>query len=918
MLFLCTNAYAQPTVAFFYGKQAPMLQLCMYDMVVVDPSSNFQPQDCSPISQAIAYVSVGEVAHDVPYEKNIRPEWVIGKNAAWNNNLVIDQTQKDWQTFFINQLIDPLWKKGYRGFFLDTLDSYSLGVHDLKQQKEQIAGIVSLIQQIKTRHPEAKIILNRGFQLLPKVHAEVDAVVIESLYHAWNQQKLSYEVTPLADQKQLLTEIDTIRQMQLPIIVIDYLPSSEQAKAPLLANQIAKLGLIPWITDSSLQAIYIKKIQEVPRKILVLFTNEDKSQIQFLPAPRYIGTILEYMGYVPQYLNLNETKLLPSDDLKNKYAGIVLWLESQNPNNISLLSWIQKQIENGIPVVFLNSFGVPNDTKALVKLSLSTAPTKDSITSLQISKLNPQFVGYEIKPSQTPDYFYPLQAHSSQVLLQLKNAHQQTEDAIAITPWGGYALDPYIIEFLPNYYALWVIDPFKFFYQALRLQNLPIPDTTTENGRRLMSVHIDGDGFAYPALWLGGRFAAEELRDQVLKQFPIPTSVSVITGEIAPNGIHPKISLKLMNIVRSIFALPWVEIASHSFSHPFNWQSHSHKQSDLPISEPFVLNIPHYKFNLATEITGSVDFINHYLAPANKKCHLFFWSGSANPSPQALELAKQSNLLNINGLSDTDIDDHAPALTGIRPMGANIGDQYQVFAPIQMDFYYINAFDGPMYGFEDVIQTFQHTDKPRRFKPIDIYYHVYAGSYPASLQALIKVYRWALSQPVMNIYISDYIKKVLDYNQITIAKNNHSWMIHSEGDLRELRSVRQLGYPDLIHSRNVIGFSENKEDLYIHLGPNRLTVLTYQKDKPKDPYLVEANGRVTAFSRNTKQQSQNNKDNVSELSIKFKGYMPLQFTLGNVSQCRVYSKTPLKVKENPDKTMSYFASKEFLEIHIYC
>ena len=108
-------------------------------------------------------MSVGEVARDAPYAKNIQPGWVIGKNIAWNNNLVVDQTNKEWQSFFINQVIAPLWQKGYRGFFFDTLDSYFLAAHDTASQQKQIDSLISLIHQIKSQYPEAKIILNRGF-----------------------------------------------------------------------------------------------------------------------------------------------------------------------------------------------------------------------------------------------------------------------------------------------------------------------------------------------------------------------------------------------------------------------------------------------------------------------------------------------------------------------------------------------------------------------------------------------------------------------------------------------------------------------------------------------------------------------------------------------------------------------------------
>ena len=293
--------------------------------------------------------------------------------------------------------------------------------------------------------------------------------------------------------------------------------------------------------------------------------------------------------------------------------------------------------------------------------------------------------------------------------------------------------------------------------------------------------------------------------------------------------------------------------------------------------------------------------------PPNRKCRLFFWSGLADPTVDALALTYKDKLLNINGVSSTHCTDNYPSLTGIRSMGFDLGGYYQVFAPIDMDFYYMNGFSGPLYGFEKVIQTFELTDKPRRFKPIDIYYHFYAASMPASLHALIKVYQWALNQPVMNIYISEYIKKVLDFNRTIIAKKNDYWIIYTQGDVRELRSQPKFGYPDLVKSENIIGFSDKDNDRYIHLGPGRLTVLCYQTARPSDPYLVEANAAVTFFARDDKQ-----------FKVKFHGHMPLECTFANVNNCKVTSKPELHAVTNSDKTVSYSTKESQGEISFNC
>lgn len=644
----------------------------------------------------------------------------------------------------------------------------------------------------------------------------------------------------------------------------------------------------------------------IPRKVLIIYSAENKTAPQLISDLPATGTILEYMGYLPEYRQLGETKGFFQDTLRGKYAGIIVMLQSADSKNTSFFSWLQKQIAAKIPVVFINNFAVPPDSGLLSQLNLLLYPAKASKTALKISRMNREMMGFEIQALTMPYDFLALRASGSQILLQMQNDRDQIEDAAAITPWGGYVLSPYFILRLPNFQGFWVINPFTFFHRALRLRDFPIPDTTTENGRRLMSVHIDGHGFDAPVKALGGSIAAVELRDQILKKFPIPTSVSLVTGEIAPKGINPKTSKTLMQIAKSIFALPWVESASNSFSHPWFWQAVSDKQQ-RKATKDYSLKIPDYHFNLASEITGSVDFINRNLAPENKPCRLFFWSGMANPSEEALALAEQNHLSSINGAGNTRISEKNPSLTAVQPMGMAFGGYYQVFNPLGKDIEYNDNYAGPLYGYEGVIQSLKMTDKPRRLKPIDLYYQMYSLTWPASLQTIIKVYRWALDQSVMNIFVSEYIKKVLDNQKIGITQNRGAWIIDSQGELRELRSLNSAGYPDLGQSVNVIGFKKNEKDMYIHLGPEQQSKLKYQKEKPGEVYLVEANASVTSHFRDK-----------NRFILRFKGHMPLQFTLDNVALCKVTSQNPLKLIHNQDKSITYSADKESDEIRVNC
>ena len=107
---------------------------------------------------------------------------------------------------------------------------------------------------------------------------------------------------------------------------------------------------------------------------------------------------------------------------------------------------------------------------------------------------------------------------------------------------------------------------------------------------------------------------------------------------------------------------------------------------------------------------------------------------------------------------------------GIRKKG-----YLQVYAPITNENIYTNLWRGPFYGFERAIETFEMTDKPRRIKPVGIYYHVYSASKQAGLKALHKVYAWALTHPLHPVYTSEFIAKVKDFEGVAIAREGRGW-----------------------------------------------------------------------------------------------------------------------------------------------
>ena len=830
------------SVAFYYAAKPPLDELHAFDVVVVDPDAVKTSPDRYKTSHSAlyAYVSVGEAEPGRSYYRQLEPVWFLADNPAWKSK-VLDLANPAWQTFFLNRVIEPLWKAGYRGFFLDTLDSYQL-VADKKRHPALTSGLVKVIRAIKQRHPEARLILNRGFEVLDQVKECAFAVAAESLFQTFDPKTGLYGEVPEQDRQWLLDRFAEVKRVGLPVISIDYVAPKDRDLARRTAARIAALGIIPWVTDKDLASLGVGSVEVLPRKILGLYDGSEGPDSIYTDLQRLAVMPLNYLGYQVELHDLR--KPLPGGFLAGRYAGIVIWPNSDaSGQSQSLLTWVSRQITDGMKVLFLDRFGVP-PRQAAAALGLDYKNVDPSGEALAILHKSP-LLGYEFPLVPAKDDMVPIRVTTGDALLTLGAHGRAFSDPVALMPWGGYALSPYLVVQPITDTARWVLDPFAFFPRALQLPVQPAPDVTTGNGVRFMFVHIDADGFESKVERPGGTLAVTELRRKILETYRIPTTFSVITSTLGDHGMNPQQAPLLQAEARKVFDLPWVEAGSHTFSHPFYWQDTEFAKRDYTVR---YLSLPGYHFNLTQEIDGSANFINTRLLPAGKRVKLLQWSGDCTPGVDALAVVYRAGLGNING-GDTSITNAHKSLTLVAPLGVFKGKYFQVFAPNQNENVYTNDWTGPFYGYRRVIETFKLTDAPRRLKPINLYYHIYSATKEASRRALEEVYRWALAQQPHIIYTSDYVTKVLDFNRTVIARDGDGWLIRNNGDLRELRLPAAVGYPDLVRSRNVLGFHDHGDSRYIHLGPGGEAYLALTSRPPTTAWLAKAGGEVTAFAR---------------------------------------------------------------------
>ena len=679
------------------------------------------------------------------------------------------------------------------------------------------------------------------------------------------------------DREWLLNRLNILRQSyNLPIIIIDYLPANDREQARVIAKKIQQLGMIPWVSIPQLNMLGVGAIEVMPRKVLLIFDGSRDPDAGHSDIHRFIDLPLNYLGYIPQHWDIQKT--LPEYPLIGRYAGIVSWLPGNDFHwSYDFHHWLIKHMTQGMRVVIFDSFGFPLQDQLLKPFQLKIKPPPKLVKSVRFTHKD-QLIGYEIEPIPNRRNFVPLTVDNGQPLLSLNTEDGQRQDAVAYMSWGGYAINPYVVTQLPDRETYrWIIKPIQFLQKALSLPTMPVPDTTTQNGRRLLLIHIDGDGFPSRAEIPGTPFAGEVLYTDVLQQYSIPTTVSIIEGEVGPKGLFPQYSKRFERVVRNMFALPHVELASHSYSHPYFWHDFIRLGAEKP--GKYHLPISDYEYgpdNFRREIQGSIQYINEQLAPPDKRVEVFLWTGDCDPPSDAVREAYAIGVGNMNG-GDTIMTKENNSLTAVAPLGVKKGRYFQVYAPNQNENLYTNEWRGPFYGFQQVIETFQLTNTPYRLKPINIYYHTYSASKKASLVALHKVYRWALSQSINPVYVSEYIQKVHDFNRIVVAKKGKAWHIRGAHHLRELRIPQSAGYPDLQKSKNIGGFSDHESERYVHLTSDQEAELTLTDTQPSQPYLVDTNGQIQQLLRTPE-----------KIEMELVGHQSLSVSIAHIRECQVH------------------------------
>ena len=490
LLFLPVAVFsaAPKSAVVYYGDSHPYEMLGAFDVIITDPGN----LDTSSLGfklykkKIFAYVSVGEVNKNRSYYKKIKKRWIKRENGLWKS-FVVDVSNREYQNFLMNEVLRKLYLRGFENFFFDTVDSYHLIAKSDKDRRKYEKALISFFKRVKKRYPKAKIILNRGFEIIEETAEVIDGVLFESLFYGLSPKDLRYKKVSSEDRKWLRFWIEKIRSLGLFVISLDYLPENEKALAEKTVKDIEKLGVIPYVAPKNLKVIGISSIKPVKREVLIIY-NSFSDKLEFSEAFN-CAVPLEYEGYIPKFLNI-EKESFP-DSLSDRYAGIIVWPEKRTKKGDFLKALLKRAVRNGVKVLFMKNFGFSFD-KSDIKF-FKMIPYEDEGEFTVISK--DKTMGFEAEPRIKNRGIFMELLKGKSLFSVKKHFSKNIYSLAAVTEWGGYFQGEVLLPSIDGKDKLWSVNPFEFFKRTLRLKSFPVPDVTTKGNKRVLLVTVKCKGF---------------------------------------------------------------------------------------------------------------------------------------------------------------------------------------------------------------------------------------------------------------------------------------------------------------------------------------------------------------------------------------------------------------------------------------
>ncbi|MEH3046977.1 endo alpha-1,4 polygalactosaminidase [Sphingomonas adhaesiva] len=210
-------------------------------------------------STLLGYVSFGEVEKNRPYVAALdRAGALRAPNPHWPDARLADLRHAAWRDELIERAIPAILALGYDGIFIDTMDNAeAMERADPAGAAGMVAAGAALIAAVRAHFPTIRIMLNRGYAVLPDVARHVDAVLGEAIASRWNFTERRYEKVSDADWAWQAERLRAARAInaQLTLATLDYWDPADTCTVAALYARERAAGFLPYVATLALDRL---------------------------------------------------------------------------------------------------------------------------------------------------------------------------------------------------------------------------------------------------------------------------------------------------------------------------------------------------------------------------------------------------------------------------------------------------------------------------------------------------------------------------------------------------------------------------------------------------------------------------------------------------------------------------------------
>ena len=212
-----------------------------------------------PGSILLGYVSFGEVEHSRPYFVGLEKAGALkAANPNWPDARLADLRHPAWRAAVLDRLVHAILALGYDGIFIDTMDNAeAMERQDPVANRGMVAAGVSLIAAVRARFPKIRIMLNRGYALLPEIAPKIDYLLGEAMASRWNFTAKRYDVLSDSDWAWQAGRLRAA-QARNPALTLTTLDSRDPADTKQVAALYAReraAGFSPYVATLALDRL---------------------------------------------------------------------------------------------------------------------------------------------------------------------------------------------------------------------------------------------------------------------------------------------------------------------------------------------------------------------------------------------------------------------------------------------------------------------------------------------------------------------------------------------------------------------------------------------------------------------------------------------------------------------------------------